>query len=249
MARNIVPRVSGEETLGTPGKEFGAVYTQRIAGGALEQINALLARYVPLTGGVITGAIIVGNCPGMRKATDREELYFYGGTTNQDGAALGLIGINCMDYGEEARGSFNLVAKCPSGETHSLTGLKDGRLLWDGKLLSAPEEVINWSNNHPNQSLNEWYTCVKWNDGRAEIYGDAVQQANQLGVTLTYPLPLLHHVTGGAHTVATIGTGFCGITSFTYGTTSVGYFTVRNSDYSVPTTPIGICFTVRGYWK
>lgn len=216
------------------------------------RVSALLATlggYLPLTGGVITGAIIVGNCPGMKKATDREETYIYGGTTNQDGAAFSLRGINCTVYGEESRGSFGIAAKSKSGQSHYLVGLGDGRLLWDDKLLVYSEEVINWSNNHPNPSLNEWYNCVKWNDGRAEIYGYAVQQANQLGVTLNYPLPLLRHVTGGAYTVAAAGTGFCGITSFTYGTTSVGYFTVRNSDYSVPTTPVGICFTVRGYWK
>lgn len=249
MARNIVPRVSGQETLGRPGKEFGAVYTQRIAGGALEQINALMGGYLPLTGGAMSGAILVGNCPGMRKATDREETYLYGGTTNQDGAALGLCGSNCTTYGEDARGSFNLVAKGSSGERHTLTGQRDGRLLWDGKLLVAPEAVINWSSGSPDPAANEWYTCTKWNDGRAEIYGYAVQRPNQLGVTLNYPLPLLSHVTGSAHIAAAIGTGFCGITSFTYGTSTVGYFTARNFDYSVPTTATGIYFVVRGYWK
>lgn len=137
MARNIVPRVSGEETLGTPGKEFGAVYTQRIAGGSLEQIKALLAKYLPLSGGAITGVILVGNCSGMAKATNDRELYLYGGTTNQDGAAIGLRGINFTGYGEQLRGSFGIAAVHPSGTVHTLNGLGDGRLLWDDINIGA----------------------------------------------------------------------------------------------------------------
>lgn len=203
------------------------------------------SQYLPLTGGVMTGAIVVGNCPGMRKATDREETYIYGGTTNQDGAAFGLCGVNCTAYGEEARGSFSIVAKSPSGERHTLTGLKDGRLLWDGKHIVYPEEIITWKS----PTGEEWYYAIRWPDGRAEIHGHAIQKANNLGITLNYPIPLVSGITGEATVVAKAGSAFTGLVSFTFGTATVGYFTVRYHDYSVPTEPISICFTVRGYWK
>lgn len=203
------------------------------------------SQYLPLTGGVMTGAIVVGNCPGMRKATDSEELYFYGGTTNQDGAALGLLGINYTAYGEESRGSFALVAKSPLGEKHILSGLKDGRLLWDGKPIVYPEEIITWQS----PTGEEWYYAIRWADGRAEIHGHAIQKANNLGITLNYPIPLVSGITGEATVVAKAGSAFTALVSFTFGTSTVGYFTVRHYDYSVPTEPISICFTVRGYWK
>lgn len=203
------------------------------------------SQYLPLTGGVMSGAIVVGNCPGMRKATDSEETYLYGGTTNQDGATFGLLGVNCMSYGEESRGSFALVAKSPSGEKHTLSGLKDGRLLWDRKPIVYPEEIITWQS----PTGEEWYYAIRWADGRAEIHGHAIQKANNLGITLNYPIPLVSGITGEATVVAKAGSAFTGLVSFTFGTAAVGYFTVRYHDYSVPNEPISICFTVRGYWK
>ena len=113
MARNIVPRISGQETLGTQEKEFGKIYVKEIAGGSLAQIQALLAQYLPISGGVMSGAIIIGACPGMRKSGKSEELYFYGATTNKDGASFGFTTVN------------------KSGQSHHLLGLGDGRLLWD----------------------------------------------------------------------------------------------------------------------
>lgn len=173
MARNIVPRVSGEETLGTPGKEFRAVYTQRIAGGAWEQIKELLAKYLPISGGAITGVILVGNCPGMAKATKDRELYLYGGTTNQDGAAIGLRGINFTGYGEQLRGSFGIAAVHPSGTVHTLNGLGDGRLLWDDINIGAGGVV--------SQMLGE-NGYVKFANGLIIQYG---HQANG---ELTFPI-------------------------------------------------------------
>lgn len=100
-------------------------------------LMAELGGYLPLTGGAMSGAITVGNCPGMRKATDREETYVYGGTTNKDGAAFGLRGVNCTEYGEELRGSFGIAAVHPSGAVHMLNGLGNGDLLWDGINIGA----------------------------------------------------------------------------------------------------------------
>ena len=160
-----------------------------------KEVMAALGGYLPLVGGVMNGAIIVGNCPGMKKATDREETYVYGGTTNKDGAAFGLRGVNCTEYGEE------------------------------------------------------WYYAIRWADGRAEIHGHAIQKANNLGITLNYPIPLVSGITGEATVVAKAGSAFTGLVSFTFGTAAEGYFTVRYHDYSVPNEPISICFTVRGYWK
>lgn len=231
------------------GSVGNAITTHNVAPNAHEkrfkEVMAALGGYLPLVGGVMTGAIVVGNCPGMRKASDSEETYIYGGTTKYDGAAFGLLGINCMDYGEEARGSFNLVAISPSGERHTLVGLKDGRLLWDRKSIVYPEEIITWQS----PTGEEWYYAIRWPDGRAEIHGHAIQKANNLGITLNYPIPLVSGITGEATVVAKAGSAFAALVSFTYGTTSVGYFTVRHYDYSVPTEPISICFTVRGYWK
>ena len=79
-------------------------------GDALEVNPNAAAQYLPLVGGAISGAIIVGACPGMRKSGKSAELYFYGGTTKQDGAALGLRAVDFTGYGKALRGSFGLCA-------------------------------------------------------------------------------------------------------------------------------------------
>lgn len=118
--------------------------TTKVLAETLDKHNAApdahenrFSQYLPLAGGVMRGAITVGNFPGMRKATDREETYVYGGTTNKDGAAFGLRGVNCTEYGEELRGSFGIAAVHPSGAVHILNGLGNGSLLWDGINIGA----------------------------------------------------------------------------------------------------------------
>lgn len=101
------------------------------------RLEALSKKLDETTPGRVSDAITIGNFPGMRKATDREELYVYGGTTNKDGAAFGLRGVNCTEYGEELRGSFGIAAVHPSGAVHILNGLGNGSLLWDGINIGA----------------------------------------------------------------------------------------------------------------
>lgn len=134
MARNIVPRISGQETLGTQEKEFGKIYVKEIAGGSLAQIQALLAQYLPLTGGVVTGNITVNptneyKACGMNHYRTDGYLEFMGAPDWWKGAALQLYG---KDY---PRDGFANCFRLSTGDGGcSLIGGPNHGLFWDGIL-------------------------------------------------------------------------------------------------------------------
>lgn len=203
-----------------------------------------LSVYLPLTGGTMTptgGASAAGIADAfLKRSVNTKELYLYGGTSYSDGAILGLRGNDCSLYNAEEKGSFALLAGGSNGK--ALVGRTDGGLLWDTKPVLYPIATYSWSNGE------EWYIGYKYPDGEFIMSGYGVQAANILGITLTYPIPLVEEVRANATIVARPGTAYCGLVSFTYGTTTVGYFTIREYNYATPTDRVGICYTIKGRW-
>lgn len=136
MARNIVPRISGQETLGTQEKEFGKIYVKEIAGGSLAQIQALLAQYLPISGGVVTGNITFNptneyKAGGMNHYVNDGYLEILGAQAFSEGASIQLYG-NHYAKQPHLRGVARIGCS-----NHSLFLCPDGRMMWENNDIGA----------------------------------------------------------------------------------------------------------------
>ncbi len=178
----------------------------------------------------------------LRRDNNTTETWLYGAQDNASGASIGLRGNQCTTFGADQAGSFALFAG-NANTGPSLLGKTDGTLTWKGTTVIYSDYYTSWS------SGNDWYEAYKWSNGRCEIYGHATQAANVLGIQLNYPFPLISSITAQVTVDAALGTGYVGGASFTYSSTTVGYFTIKNLDGSTPTGPISCSYKVEGRWK
>lgn len=137
------------------------------------------------------------------------------------------------------------------------TQITDGTCVWSRKNFASKEYVdavghtklsIVDSGYWQSENWYDWYNWSKYSDGTFKIRGYSVQRANVLGVSLTYPIPLIAAITANCAFVAARGTGATGQVSFTYDSNTVGWFTVRTATGDVPPWDAGFCYEVLGRW-
>ena len=114
MARNIVPRVSGQENLGTPEKEFGKVYAREL----FLQLLELGAKNADLVNQI-------------RLKYDDGYLEILGSTSFGMGASIQMYGNN---YTKQPQLTGVMRIGCSN---HSLFLCPDGRMMWDNNDIGA----------------------------------------------------------------------------------------------------------------
>lgn len=123
---------------------------------------------LPLTGGTVTGAIVVAESStiAMSKASQNKYLRLCGGNVANDGAKIDLYGSSGT-----LPGSFQITAQTRTGSNvYSLIGRPDGTFTWNGKKILTESTLSayiteTWSDG------TSWYR--KYSDGFIEQGGVA----------------------------------------------------------------------------
>lgn len=135
----------------------------------VNQLATAMAKYLPLSGGAMTGHII----------TDKSKInhiLLSGGVGWSEGdASLYLYNANAGDN----HGAFQLVAGHHENFT-ALEGMPDGTLKWGGKNVACVER---WRSS----TGTSWYR--KWSDGWIEQGGIASGSNLANGSSITLPIP------------------------------------------------------------
>ena len=147
--RNIVPRATGEGSIGTSAKTWGAVYADDIAitnnitaATFTGNLNGTASGNLPLSGGTMTGAIKYAGANseefslGLSSTTNIDIGWNF---ANEDGALLALRGNS-----DGGSGNFELFARNASNSV-SLLGKPNGDLKWNSKEIErVNSKGTNW---------------------------------------------------------------------------------------------------------
>ena len=141
-------------------------------------------KFLPLTGGTITGSLEVNNFGSLVKnsATGYDELILqvYDRANQWSGGLLSLRGHNGSV--EEERGSFILAARNKEGSSSStLLGTPSGNLLWSGKVVERLEYLSEDGYNG---------VAVRYASGLMIITGSLGTQNYK--ATVTFPAPFFN---------------------------------------------------------
>lgn len=123
--RNIVPRATGEGSIGTSAKTWNAVYTENLS--VTNEIQGIASGNLPLSGGTMEGTIVSSVEPIISNNTDDGTVFIYGGTEMNRGARIGLNGKD----NSFVAGAFTITAT-DGTNTKQFQGKPDGTLTWDG---------------------------------------------------------------------------------------------------------------------
>lgn len=116
-----------------------------------------LANYLPLSGGTMTGTIIVSTTLALCGSDATESLLICGATGRMDGASIELTSEGTVD-----RGAFMVRATHSEDGSFVLSGKTDGTLTWDGKNI-----VRTVNNVSANAAGDVTITSVSGNAGTA----------------------------------------------------------------------------------
>ena len=98
----------------------------------VNQLALAMAKFLPLSGGTMTGPIAVSDIVAMNGAHDGTYLQFNGGTSYGRGASFEVFGAN----NSEAPGAFRIWAH-NGASAQLLTGYPDGTLMWSGQPIAC----------------------------------------------------------------------------------------------------------------
>lgn len=181
--RNIVPRATGEGSIGTSAKTWGAGYfddisvTNTIAGNVTGNVTGdvtgTASGNLPLSGGELTGNVGINNTNGTSAIANTNStggLNMFGyNSTSYEGAALLLTSV----YNAGA-GKFYLRSPIDSSNFMQLEGNgANGTLKWNSKEV---ERVNATSTNY-----------IRYESGLQLCWG-TVSSVNSSGVSVTFPV-------------------------------------------------------------
>ena len=190
----------------------------------LAQVNQLaqaMAKFLPLTGGTLTGPLTVDNTMMVKSASDSKRSLICGATDWSMGAHIVLSGRDNSSGGE-----FGLVARNDSTEC-SLTGTPNGALTWGGKDV---ERVSSSGTNY-----------IRYENGLQIVWG-----LNVGGAVITFPVAFKSR----PYITATHwGSSLC--FPVPKGITNTGFtMTVYGTDYNQKTDSWADADWIAiGYWK
>lgn len=128
--RNIVPRATGEGSIGTSAKTWGAGYFDDLTVTG----QGSLSDYLPLAGGTMSGAINFSDATEGKLQNDSvgnaSSMRIFGGQGYTNGAYVAVYGKNNSSYA----GRFRIAAS-DGVNTKILQGQPDGTLTWDSNSL------------------------------------------------------------------------------------------------------------------
>lgn len=137
-----------------------------------QRITNVESTYLPKTGGTMSGSIVCSQAVGMKRDVNSGGLFFYSGTTANDGATFGAYGINHSS----TPGRF--YAKATDGtNTYYFYCRPDGKMTWGGNEIRFVKETYKNGYN--------WYRI--WSDGWVE-QGGAVKPSGSSATTSTVTL-------------------------------------------------------------
>ena len=222
--KNIVPRATGEGSLGTSEKKWGNIYADNITLVDGETLDTKISSIKDTADTAYTTATeIADDKLSLAGGTMTGTLYFHDGNsyispiTNSTGNSLGIgwqwtdsLGANCYfrsaDYlGEE--GQFGITAR-KSGYSVSLLGKPDGTLTWDGNNVATQ----NWVTSQGYQTSSTTYSAgsglslsgTTFNHDSTVTAGTAGTKSATSGATLAVPYVTTNatgHITAyGTHT-------------------------------------------------
>lgn len=134
-------------------------------------VSSALTKYLPLSGGTLSGVIQSTTSNPMRRSVDDSFMEFFGATTYKNGAFIRLDGKD-----GPKPGVFSL-ATGDGTSNKFLLGYPDGSLTWDGKPVVCVE---SWRSGY------NWYR--KYSDGFLEQGGTfGANTGGWTDATLTFP--------------------------------------------------------------
>lgn len=139
--RNIVPRATGEGSIGTSAKTWGAGYfdnlavTNIITGNVTGNVTGTASGNLPLSGGTMTGTIYQNSVVPIQRNTNDSYLQINGGNGTNNGGNIILFGKS-----ESRAGSFRLNAN-DGNTTGVLQGNADGTLTWNSKSILTKDNI------------------------------------------------------------------------------------------------------------
>ena len=103
----------------------------------VNQLAESLSKFLPLSGGTMTGAIRFVDGNAIYQTTDFSGINVYGGSDTWKGGGLQLFGMSC----EGNNGCFQVYANDGS-KSSALRGEPDGKLTWGGKHVAMSEKWV-----------------------------------------------------------------------------------------------------------
>lgn len=175
--RNIVPRATGEGSIGTSAKTWGAVYADDIAvtngvtastftGDLTGDVTGTASGNLPLSGGTMTGTITASS-DAMQSDSNDSSLFIYGGNGSGNGAYIIVCGKDEANY----PGGFLLRAHDGTNSSY-LIGRPNATLTWNAKEV----ERVNASGS----------SYIRYESGLQICWGSA-SSVTSSGKAVTYP--------------------------------------------------------------
>ena len=136
--RNIVPRATGEGSIGTSSKKWGAGYFDDLTVTG----QGSLSDYLPLVGGTMTGTLYFNASENSNNRIQNNfnnndgSIAIYGGQGYTNGAYLSVYGKSHSSYA----GRFRIAAN-DGVNTKFLQGQPDGTLTWDSKNIITSANI------------------------------------------------------------------------------------------------------------
>lgn len=149
--RNIVPRATGEGSIGTSAKTWGAVYADDAAvtnnitaatftGNLTGDVIGTASGNLPLSGGTMTGNLNFEAGISINASADNQSIGINGGTGWGKGAWMSVWGKDHATY----PGFFGLHAKNDTND-YALVGKPNGSLAWNNNPVGI---IGNLANGH-----------------------------------------------------------------------------------------------------
>ena len=189
--RNIVPRATGEGSIGTSAKTWGAVYADDIAvtdnvtaatftGDLTGDVTGTASGNLALSGGTMTGAISfdvtgeIGYRSETHESTPRPCKQLVVSSTDIDhwldegGAKMSLHTYDSTGTNTAENGSFGLLATDGTNSA-DLVGYPNGDLKWVGKKVSTSNwKIENVTLSLSGTSIKNWGFCkIAYNENVA----------------------------------------------------------------------------------
>jgi len=161
--RNIVPRATGEGSIGTSAKTWGdgyfdditvtndvtaSTFTGDLTGNVTGDVTGTASGNLPLTGGTMTGSISIDGVLAVGD-NDTNGISVYGGTDYTNGAWLALCGKD----NATTPGLWRLQARDGANNVQ-LLGYPDGRLTWGGNNVLTNATVGAYTSNSPGSAVS-----------------------------------------------------------------------------------------------
>lgn len=129
-------------------------------------------KYLPLTGGALSGKIVFNQADGIGREIPSEHIVLSGGRRFLDGASLALFG---KDKNDARAGGFEIYNFKDESTLSVLQGFPNGSLLWGGKEV---ERVNTISHNY-----------IRYESGLQFCWGGADIPPNHFNTVANLPVP------------------------------------------------------------